>query len=101
MSQATTKSDAQVTTDHDEIREWVEERQGVPASVKDTGKGDEPGVLRIDFEPRNAELEPISWDDFFEKFEKEKLAFLHQDRRADGSLSRFHRFVNRSGAGAR
>jgi hypothetical protein len=88
MSQAATKSEAQVTTSHDEIRKWVEQRQGVPASVKDTAKGGEPGVLRIDFEPRDAELEPISWEEFFKKFEKEKLAFLHQDKTADGSLSR-------------
>lgn len=101
MSQAATKSEAQVTTSHDEIRKWVEQRHGVPASVKDTAKGGEPGVLRIDFEPRDAELEPISWEEFFKKFEKEKLAFLHQDKTADGSLSRFHKFVNRSGAKSR
>jgi hypothetical protein len=101
MAEATTKSEAQVTTDHDEIRNWVEKRKGVPASVKDTGRSGDPGVLRIDFEPRDAELEQISWDEFFEKFEKEKLAFLHQDRTADGSVSRFHKFINRSKASGR
>ena len=49
-----------------------------------------------DFEPKDASLEPISWDDFFEKFDDEGLAFLYQDRTADGAISRFHKFVNRS-----
>ena len=36
-------------------------------------------MLRLDFDPKDKELNEISWADFFEKFEKEKLAFLHQD----------------------
>ena len=40
-------------------------------------------------------LDEISWDEFFEKFEQEKLAFLHQDKTADGQISRFHKFVQR------
>jgi hypothetical protein len=88
-------SDAQTTTDHATIRRWADTRGGRPASVKGTGHG-EAGVLRIDFEPELAEgLELISWDDFFEKFETERLGFLHQDRTADGSVSRFHKFVER------
>jgi hypothetical protein len=88
-------SEGQVTTDHDTIREWIEERGGVPTSVEGTGRGQQPGVLRVDFEPEDAELEAISWDDFFEKFERERLAFLYQERTKDGSISRFHKFVNR------
>jgi hypothetical protein len=88
-------SDAQVTTDHAAIRKWAEARGGRPASVKGTGQG-EAGVLRIDFEPERAEgLELISWDAFFEKFDAEKLGFLHQDKTADGKVSRFHKFVDR------
>jgi hypothetical protein len=40
-------------------------------------------------------LAEVSWDDFFQKFEKEKLAFLYQDKTKDGSVSRFHKFVQR------
>ena len=58
------------TTDHEEIRRWVEERGGVPATVKDTGDGGDPGVLRIDFPGYGDDdaLEQISWDDWFDKF---------------------------------
>lgn len=88
-------SEAQVTTDHDAIRKWVEARDGRPASVKGTGEGD-AGLLRIDFEPELAEgLELISWDDFFAKFDEKNLGFLHQEKTADGSISRFHKFVAR------
>jgi hypothetical protein len=84
-----------VTTDHDKIREWAEERGGVPATVKNTKSDGDPGVLRLDFEPKDKALEPIDWDDFFDKFDDEGLAFLYQDRTAEGKVSRFHKFINR------
>jgi len=89
-------SEGNVTTDHKKIRKWAEERGGVPSTVKGTGssKG-EAGILRLDFEPRDEGLEPVGWEDFFEKFDREKLEFLYQDKTADGKVSRFHKFVNR------
>ncbi|HEX2238791.1 MAG TPA: hypothetical protein VHJ19_10800 [Gammaproteobacteria bacterium] len=85
------------TTDHDEIRKWVEARGGVPATVRSTGRKDEPGILRIQFQEQESgdSLEEISWDDFFEKFEEQKLAFLYQDETKQGKTSRFFKFVNR------
>ncbi len=96
-------SEGKTTTDHDEIRRWAEERGGVPSSVKGTAKGgkkhaEHAGILRLDFEPRDAELEEISWEEFFDKFDKEKLAFLYQEETAGGDTSRFHKFINRSTA---
>jgi hypothetical protein len=64
-------------------------------SVVGTGSKAEPGIVRFDFEPKDEDLSKISWDDFFEKFEKEKLAFLYQEETADGAESRFHKFVRR------
>jgi hypothetical protein len=95
-------SEGKTTTDHDEIRRWAEERGGVPASVKGTEKSrkDDAGVLRLDFEPRDEKLEEISWEEFFEKFDREKLAFLYQEKTAKGETSRFHKFINRP-AGAK
>jgi hypothetical protein len=88
-------SEGNRTTDHEQIRRWAEERGGTPATVKSTVKKGEPGILRLDFEPKDDALEPIDWDEFFEKFEEAGLAFLHQDRTADGHVSRFHKFVSR------
>jgi hypothetical protein len=87
MSAATT------TTDHETIRSWVEERGGHPARVKGTGKVKDKadGVLRIDFDEPTEGLERITWYDFFQAFEENKLAFLYQDEKD----SRFVKLVDR------
>jgi hypothetical protein len=93
MATSTTKK----TTDHEEIRRWVEEHGGRPARVRGTGGDGDPGVLRIDF-PGGAgedELEPISWDEWFQKFDEENLAFLYQEEKASGEDSTFFKLVNR------
>jgi hypothetical protein len=90
---------ANVTTEHDKIRHWAEQRGGHPATVRDTETDhEEAGILRLDFDPPDESLEKISWDDFFEKFEDANLAFLYQDKTASGKTSRFHKFVDRSNA---
>jgi hypothetical protein len=90
-------SESHTTTDHDEIRKWVEDNEGKPASVKDTGGGDDPGVLRIDFPGGAGEdrLEHISWDEWFEKFEESKLALLYQAKKSSGEGSTFFKLVKR------
>ncbi|WP_149193229.1 hypothetical protein [Luteimonas suaedae] len=89
----TAQHETKRTTDHDEIRRWVESREGWPSTVAETSAPDEDaGVLRIAFRDDPA-LEKISWEDFFEKFEDEELAF--QERTRDGSRSRFFKFVER------
>jgi hypothetical protein len=68
-------------TNHQVIKKWVEERGGIPARVKETSeKGEGVGVLRIDFPGygENESLEHISWEKFFNTFEKKKLAVLLQ-----------------------
>jgi len=86
---------AQVTTDHEEIKRWVEERGGHPACVKGTGDPDDVGLLRIDFPGGAGEdkLQPISWDEFFEKFDEKHLGFLHQDEKKSGEPSTFFKFI--------
>jgi hypothetical protein len=91
-------TDAVTTTDHETIRQWVEERNGKPASVPGTGKSDEDvGLLRIDFveDSQDDSLDEISWDEFFEKFEEQQLAFLYQDQKANGEPSTFNKLVVR------
>ena len=76
MSQATT------TTEHDAIRRWAEERGGRPAVVR-TGQG-RGGILRFDFGEKEDSLEEISWDEFFQIFDDNDIAFLHQDETGSG-----------------
>lgn len=86
------------TTDHEKIRSWVEERGGVPATVEETQREDDvAGILRIDFPDASPDpnLVSIPWEEFFDKFEESKLAFLYEDKTSDGSVSRFNKFVSR------
>jgi hypothetical protein len=87
------------TTDHETIQHWIEERGGSPAAVKATEKGEDPGLLRVNFPGYSGEdrLEDISWDDFFKKFDEKNLEFLYQDETRDGEMSRFWKFVSREG----
>lgn len=90
-------AESRTTVDHDEIRTWVEQHDGVPARVVGTESQEGAGVLRIDF-PGGAtedELEQMSWDDWFAAFEDNQLAFLYQPRKDDGEVSTFVKLVER------
>ncbi|GEM_PF-257813 len=93
---------SKTTTDHVTIQRWAEERGGKPATVRDTARGDEVGILRIDFPGYSGEdrLQPISWDDFFRKFDESGLALLYEDGSRDGDRSRFNKLIGRDGAGS-
>jgi hypothetical protein len=93
------RSTSQTTTDHEEIRQWAESRGGHPACVRGTGGRGDTGMLRIDFPGYSGgdSLQEISWDEFFEKFEDQNLALLHQDTTSGGEESRFNKLVRRTG----
>jgi hypothetical protein len=98
-------TEAHVTTDHDEIRRWAEERGGKPAAVKATHRKGDAGILRIIF-PKSQfadddSLEEISWDDFFDKFDEAELALIYQERTAGGQPSLFNKLIGRDTAEAR
>jgi hypothetical protein len=88
-------SSAAKTTDHAQIRKWVENRDGRPSIVGQTGaNGREGGLLRIDFGEKDEQLDEVEWDEFFDIFDKNGLVFLHQDETSDGKVSRFNKFVS-------
>ena len=95
-------SEAKTTTNHNEIKKWVEERGGHPARVKDTDNKDGGGVLRIDYPGYSGEqeLEEISWEEFFEKFDEAGLALLCQEKTAGGQRSNFNKLISRETAEA-
>jgi hypothetical protein len=88
---------SQITTDHDTIRRWAEERGAHPAHVKATGGKGDVGIIRLDFPGYSGEdsLEPISWDDFFEEFDKKGLALVYEETTAAGAKSNFNKLVSR------
>ena len=94
------KAAHRILTDQEEIREWAEERGAHPSRVKGTGSEDDPGLLRLDFPGYSGEgrLEPISWEEFFEKFDEKGLALLVEDRTAGGQRSNFNKIISRETA---
>lgn len=89
-------SSGETTTDHKAIKKWIEDRKGHPAVVRATeGNGRSGGLLRVEFRDPEDKLEEVDWDEFFKVFDESKLAFLHQDKTADGKVSRFNKFINR------
>ena len=93
-------AESRTTTNHEEIRNSVEERGGNPARVKGTDEKGTSGVLVIDYPGYSGTqtLEAISWDEFFQGFEENKLAFLYQDETKAGDESRFSKLINRDSA---
>lgn len=85
------------TTDHQKIRSWIEARNGHPSVVRSTHSDEagQAGLLRIDFNKPEESLEEVSWDEFFETFDDNNLAFLYQENTASGRKSRFNKFVSR------
>jgi hypothetical protein len=57
-------------------------------------------MIRIDF-PDGPEpsLQQISWDEWFEKFDQNGLALVHQEKTSGGQPSRFNKIVSRESVG--
>ena len=82
------------TIDHEEIKQWIEERGGRPLALVSTRSGG-TGTLRIDFGDMEQDTEQISWEDFFRLFEQSDLAFIYEERTGDGETSLTYTFVAR------
>lgn len=84
-----------VTTDHDVIRRWAEERDAQPATIEGTEHDGHLGVLRFDFGGDSGDrLQHASWEEWFRTFDERNLNFIYQEHRTDGSPSNFFRLDN-------
>jgi hypothetical protein len=63
------------TTNHEEIRNWIEEHNGIPAISEHA-----PGEIRlaIRFGDITPPYERISWEEFFDRFESSNIAFRYE-----------------------
>ena len=91
---------AHALTDHEEIRRWAEERGARPTCVRGTGGEDDVGMIRLDFPGYSGQdtLQPVQWDEWFQKFDENNLALLVQDETARGQTSNFNKLVSRDTA---
>lgn len=91
------------TTDHEEIRTWVEKHKGRPQI--DSFSSGESGqkMLRIDFPGENDDLylgesdkpHNTSWEEFFAEFESQGLAFMYEEKVNKDDPSMSYRFAPR------
>lgn len=92
-----------ITIDHSTIKRWAEENNGRPQKIPDTKGGKDTLALRIDFPGKVDDLylgDPnpsvdITWEEFFDFFEKEKLAFVY-DPKPEGDKSWDYHFIKRN-----
>ena len=70
------------TRDHDEIRRWAETHDGVPAEVIPFKFDGQPSILHFLFGKAKAgtpELRPITWEDFFARFDLLNLSLCFDE----------------------
>jgi len=60
-------------------------------------------VLRLDFPGYSGagKLQPIEWDEWFEKFDSAGLALLYQETTKGGQPSNFNKLISRNQSGGR
>jgi hypothetical protein len=92
------RSHPRMTTQHAEIRRWTEERGGRPSRVVGTGGREDVEMIRLEFPGYSGEggLEPISWGQFFEKFDENNLALIFQEETEEGEKSNFNKLIRRA-----
>jgi hypothetical protein len=87
---------AETSTDPETIRKWAEKHGGKPAAVRRTHQGGDVGIIRIMFpnahQSEHDELVEITWDEFFQGFDKRNLALLCEPD------SMFNKIVGRDAA---
>ena len=88
-------SDETTTTDHGFIRAWAEAREGRPGRLETRNPAGGGPLLRFDFGTPESGLVEISWDEFFEIFERDQLALEYRD--TPGHLGRLYKFLPRAG----
>ena len=88
---------SKTTKDHDEIRQWAEKRGAKPAEVASTESNGKAGIIRLEFpkapNANDSNLQEISWDEWFEKFDASGLELVYQEVTAEGAESNFNRLI--------
>jgi hypothetical protein len=92
----------ETTIDHEEIKTWIEKNSGHPAVIENPNVPSERKSLRVDFRGEKEEKDlsstvvskRVNWKEFFEIFEKQKLAFSFE-KTPSSDITWAYRFVKR------
>jgi hypothetical protein len=87
------------TRDHVLIRRWAEQRQAEPATGEASSSGpatvhvaDGGAGVRFNF-PGQGSFRPISWEEWFENFDRHGCAFVYDNDMPDAPRSARYRIV--------
>nr|WP_246141374.1 hypothetical protein [Micromonospora olivasterospora] len=82
-----------VTTNHDVIRRWAQERNARPATIAGTEREGRPGVLTFNMPGyrESSRVREVSWDDWFRTFDERAVNLIYQEQMRDGRQSNFFR----------
>ena len=90
------------TRDHQVIRRWAEARHAEPATGEATSSGpaaanvnDGGSGIRFNF-PGTGRFRPITWDEWFDHFDRHELTFVYDNDAADGAKAARFRIVRAS-----
>ncbi len=85
------ENEEKIIIDHDQIKQWIKRHGGKPAVIDDPEAGSDKKGIRIDFPTEKDEAllseerssRDITWDEFFQIFENEHLAFIIKNEDID------------------
>jgi hypothetical protein len=87
---ATDATGVLATRDHDVIRHWAGNRRAEPATGEATASGpatidvkDGGAGIRFNF-PSVSRFRPITWEEWFDNFDRHELIFVYDERPEDG-----------------
>ncbi len=89
--------DLKITTDREEIRQWAKAHNGRPAVIRRPTRGGGVGIVDIDLAGvgNDEDVQPISWEDFFDYIEAHHLAFAYEKESRPGEQHWYHELVKR------
>jgi hypothetical protein len=83
-----------VTRNHEVIESWAVQLHGKPAMLKSRAGGDATEMLRFQVtDRRQSEYDLVSWNEWFQVFDRADLVFIFQERADDGSVSDLFRLL--------
>ena len=88
-----TRPEVKSTSQLKPIVEWVTKRGGKPVKTTHFGKRDNSfELIEIDFNGTPEEyFKEISWEEWYEVFNKNKLRFIYIEKNSNGKESKFYK----------
>lgn len=101
MSDDSTRTDeTRTTTDHGTIRNWIESNDLAVARTAETDRSRSDGLTIVTEGRSDDSIKEVTWDEFFETFEDEGLAFTYRTETMGPEEQLYYEFVSRGDVGS-